>query len=101
MIPLNKKAIDEIFANSESSNDAVIKLYDVALSGKFDDVISVENWPTISRPTSEYLFKKFIELDTLKNSRCVKGGAWLNNGFSTTAMNDWQIDISTCTVTYK
>ena len=102
MITLNKKMIDTIFENSENSNDATTKLYDIAFSGKFDDVMSVENWPTVSKHTTNYLFEKFIELDTYQESPYVKGGIWLNNGFSNdNTMNDWEIDISTCTVIYK
>ena len=64
MINLSKEKIDGIFEDAENSNIAAEALYNVAFSGKFDNIVAVENWPTVSRDTSEYLFGKFIDLDT-------------------------------------
>ena len=102
MINLSKEKIDGIFEDAENSNIAADALYNIAFSGKLENIVAVASWPTVSGKTSEYLFGKFIDLDTKKNSPCVKGGAWLNSGFSSNnAMKDWQINVDTCTIKYK
>lgn len=106
------KALDEIFKKAMEENDRerpVINVFEYFLQVEWDKVEKVENWPSVSKPLHEHLFKKFIDLDNWyvrnnkdKVERLFVGGLWMNYGFSygneLDHDDDWVIDIETCTV---
>ena len=106
MIKLTKKTIDQIFDNELKENkpqqhNILIKLYKLALPG-YDNIEKIENWPTIGKETSNYLFDKFIQFDKKIHPNVMAGGLWMNNGFSwDNNMRNWVIDNSKCIIKYK
>lgn len=108
IIALPKEVIDEIFeaesgAEKPHQQNVAVALYKIALPN-WSDIESIDGWPTVSKPTNEYIFGKFIEFDVRFHKGVMHGGLWMNNGFSTVeseGLEDWCIDTSTCKVTLK
>lgn len=86
---LTKQQIDTIFDEAEHQADYVIALYRCAFPN-WDDIEKVNGYPSISKATNEYIFKKAIEFDKVNHPQVLNGGLWLNNGFKTVeTMKDW------------
>ena len=106
MIQLSKEIIDQLFeyelkeVNPHQSN-ILIKLYKIAYPN-YDNIEKIENWPTIGKETSTYLFDKFIQFDKRIHANVMAGGLWMNSGFSwDDSMPNWIIDNSKCIIKYK
>lgn len=106
MINLSKKVIDKIFeaelkADNPHQQNILLKLYKKAFKN-YDDIEKLENWPTIGKETTNYIFEKFIKFDKQIHPDIFAGGLWLNNGFSwNNNLENWKIDISMCKIKYK
>jgi len=101
--PLAQKTIDKVFeeasqAEVPSQADYILGLYGIAFPN-WDQIAKVNGWPRVSKVTSEYIFQRAIAFDEVHHPECFAGGAWMNNGFTSTysgdePMPDWEIDIS-------
>lgn len=95
---LTPEMIDKVFADAKHQADYVIGLYRIAYPD-FDNIAHVDGFPSISHETADYIFKKAIDFDAIHHPDVVKGGAWLNNGFTVDDVTDWTV--IPCEVTYK
>ena len=99
---LEKETIDKIFDESADGVEAIIALYKTAIP-QWDDIESLDGWPTVNRVTAGYISEKFL-------SKWRKDGLsarllWMNMGFSTLEaerlqVNDWEVDLSTARINY-
>lgn len=91
---MKKERIDEIFENADDSTDALIALYKEAIP-EFDNVKKLHGWPEAGEKLCHYCCAKMIELDEKNNAKHMKGGYWLNNGFSrNTELGDWEVKVN-------
>src|SRR5210317_1462711 len=86
VINLPKKVIDEIFERSSNSAiphqaDVIVELYRLVIP-VWDEVKKIDGWPIVTKKTSEYLFRKFMDFDDKHHPTVLRGGLWMNNGFS-------------------
>ena len=81
-IQLVKEEVDKLFEECSHQSEVVVSLYRMVYPD-YDQIKKVEGWPSISKQTSEYLFKKFITFDKKYHPTVFSGGLWMNNGFST------------------
>ena len=95
---LTKEMIDKFIEESECEADAVFKIYRHVFP-EWDDIESIGKWPTITQPTSVYIFNamatKFKETPWI----------WFNKGFSfidarERGLKDFEVDRSTCNIKY-
>lgn len=101
MVKITKEEIDEIFANAENQADAVIELFKKVFPN-WDDIISVNGYPTAGKEVSLYITQKSIEFDRLHHPDVLGGGLWMNKGFSSLDnedVDDWEV--KPCDVTLK
>ena len=101
-IKITKMDIDQCFEGIEHQADAAVALYKLAFPN-WDDITDIDGWPKAGRDMCEYIFRKFFEFDEKHHPDVIKGGLWLNKGFSTLNNDhlDWEIDTSDCKLTLK
>jgi hypothetical protein len=94
---LSKLKIDEIFAVSKNSGEALYGLYQFA-PPKYDKAKQIRNYPQVSRNTARYILDKFHEcLHPDEQTNLL----WLNIGFSTSDhLPDWTVDIAKVIMTF-
>jgi hypothetical protein len=91
LVPLTRETIDTIFDAATDQWDAFIALYKVA-HPDLDTIKSLERWPHVATPTSDYIFKKFITLDCKYHPDVLHGGLWMNSGFTwDPTIPDWYV----------
>lgn len=101
-IKVTKWQINEIFEKAGHQQDVVVGLYKLAYPD-WDDIILIDGFPKCDRGMQKYIFDKFIDFDHKHHPNVIKGGLWMNNGFSTLDSEhlDWEIDIEGIPVKYK
>ncbi len=98
---LDKQKIIDLFAIENTSTvEIMISIYKMVFPN-WDDIESIDGWPTISNFTSHKIFGLFMAFDAKNNPDVLPGGLWMNKGFSTLKSDhllDWVVDMSTCTI---
>jgi len=89
LICIPKDRIDEIFKRNDEcmvphQATILVELYRMAIP-EWDRVKKIDGWPIVSKKTNEYLFRKFMDFDWKHHKGVIRGGLWMNNGFSTNA----------------
>ena len=112
LVSFTKKMIDKVFEEAKHQSEYVMGLYKTVIQEDWDKIKQLEGYPTISKTVSKYIFGKAIEFDKINHPDVVAGGAWLNNGFSTSAkifyqkgekwayLEDWVCDVSTANIVF-
>lgn len=85
-IKITKKQIDEIFEQSEHHAEAIVNLYKYVYPD-WDNIAKIDGFPRCGREVTEYIFEKCFQL---KDNT---GLLWMNNGFATSDLLGWEIDI--------
>lgn len=93
MKKLTKETIDKVFEQFDHQTDVCIGIYKLVFPN-WDNIEKVDGWPSISKNTNEYIMRKFISFDRIHHPDVIKGGIWLNYGFSSLNNNvpDWMVD---------
>ncbi len=81
-IEIKKEMVDKIFEDATEQSDYIINLMKLAVP-RFDALESVD--PTdikITKETSGYICQKCMDWDRINKVESMRGGAWLNYGFS-------------------
>jgi hypothetical protein len=89
IMPIPKDRIDEIFKRNDECADphqaTVMKELYMIVMPDWERITKVKNgWPIVSKKTNEYIFRKWMDFDD-KHHSCIRGGLWMNMGFSTIA----------------
>jgi hypothetical protein len=93
-----REQIEKIFKESQHQEEVVNALYKFFIPG-WESVKEIEGWPSAGYQLSSLIWQRFIEFDRRHHPDCVAGGAWLNFGFKENPdLDDWQVDLSTCTI---
>lgn len=100
---LDEKVIDRIFERAESQAEYMAGLYRMVFP-RWDEIKEVKGWPAVSADTWKAICRKCMDWDTKKVPHVMAGGAWLNQGFTSSGeppLNLWEVDLSTCEVTFE
>jgi hypothetical protein len=90
-----KDQILELFEKSTHQADILVGIYKLYIPD-WDNIKSIENWPTCGEEMWLFICDEFIKFDKLHHES-YPGGLWLNNGFSTDkTLDPWAVDLSTC-----
>jgi len=93
--------LQKIFEDSDHQDSVIVKLYRM-LFPDWDKIERVEGYPVIGKALWLYICNLFIEFDRQHHPGCLKGGAWINYGFSSTDdLTPWEISLANCTVIYS
>jgi hypothetical protein len=96
-----QQRLQEIFEESEHQDSVIVKLYKM-LFPDWDKILRIEGFPTVGKALDVYIFNLFIEFDREHHPECFKGGAWLNQGFSSNeSLGPWEISLENCKVIYS
>ncbi len=97
----SKKAIDDIFETVQSQEEALVKIYKLYFPD-WDLIKFIHGWPTCSKEMWCYICRKFQALDRKYHPQVLPGGAWLNNGFSSSEqLKGREVDKTTAQAEYK
>ncbi|MGO9531067.1 MAG: hypothetical protein ACLP3B_07785 [Syntrophobacteraceae bacterium] len=97
----SKQVIDDIFEAAQSQEEALVKIYKRYFPD-WDSIKFIHGWPTCSKEMWRYICQKFQALDRKYHPNVLPGGAWMNNGFSSTEnLKGWELDKTTSQVEYK
>lgn len=101
-VTLTKEQIDACFEGETHQGDVIIKLYKL-LHPDWDKIKKFNGFPRAGDGVWEYIMKKFRDFDEVHHPNVIKGGVWINNGWSSYNSADlagWEAE--PCTdVTYK
>jgi len=92
-VALDKNKVELLFQESDHQSNIIIGLYKMVYP-EWNNIQSVNGFPTINEYTNNQLFELFIEFDKKHHPEVYAGGAWLNNGFSSVNsddLDDWTV----------
>jgi hypothetical protein len=93
--------LQEIFENSDHQSSVIIKLYRI-LFPDWDNIERIEGFPIVGKALWIYICNLFIEFDRLHHPDNLKGGSWINYGFSSTdKLDPWEISLENCKIIYS
>ena len=93
--------LQEIFEESEHQSSVIVKLYKM-LFPDWEKIQRIEGFPAVGTALNEYIFNLFIEFDRQHHPKCVNGGAWINQGFSSNdRLEPWEISLENCKIFYS
>ena len=92
-----KNHLKDFFKNkTKTSTEVVLEVYKFFIP-EFDQVKSINGWPTISPELSDFLFDQFVNMP--KQPGVLNGGAWMNAGFSKgDKLSGLNVDFSKCNI---
>ena len=101
-VQLDPIAVKELFTKHAHQYDVVIELYRMVFP-HWDSIQRIHGWPTINQKTNAMLSTMFQDFDYAHHPRVMPGGLWMNNGFSTSRseefdLKNWEVELDTCKV---
>lgn len=88
---LDEKEVEKLFETCDHQMDVVIGIYKMVYPN-WDDIESIDGFPTINRTTNEKFFKLFTKFDRKNHPNVIPGGIWMNHGFSEEdGLDDWEV----------
>ncbi len=78
---ITKEDLDRIFGESTDQGQVIIELFKLVIPG-WVDVNSVGHYPECSEELSKGIFNRFFAFDAKHHPRVMRGGIWMNSGFS-------------------
>ncbi len=95
--------VDNIFDESAHQADVVDALYAMVIPD-YERVTKIEGWPKAGEQIQRYLFDKFYTFDRKHHPEVMKGGRWMNCGFSTLdneSVDPWEVVVDTDILVYE
>jgi len=93
--------LQRIFEESDHQNSVMTKLYK-RLFPDWERILRIEGYPEVGQALWGYICNLFIEFDRQHHPNCLKGGAWINQGFSSSyKLEPWEINLQDCKVIYS
>ena len=101
-IRLCEDDIRAVIENAQSQNDYIVSIYRMVFP-EWDDIEKIGGWPQCNKKTWAAICRIAMAWDE-KNTECMAGGCWMNNGFSSSDaehLPDWEISLETVRLTMK
>jgi hypothetical protein len=90
--PLSKEVIDSFEEGAHSQADFVLGLYRYAFGSLWDNITSLDGYPSVSSKTWLYVCECAIRVDKRFHPEVLAGGLWMNRGFSTDdSIEEWAV----------
>lgn len=78
---ITKRDIDEAFAVCDHQGDILLFFYR-CMFPNWNDIEKLDGWPKCNDWTWKYISRKFMDFDHKHHPDVMRGGAWMNSGFS-------------------
>ena len=101
-IQLSKKQIDDCFEGKTHQSEVMLDIYKLVFPD-WDKIAKLEGWPKIGTVGGKYIAQKFMDFDREHHRGVLRGGLWLNNGFSTfenEGLGDFEVSIDKVHIMY-
>ena len=96
-----QKHLQKIFEESDNQNSVLVRLYQL-LFPDWEKIERLEGFPEVGQALWSYICNLFIEFDRQHHPGIMKGGTWINQGFSSnTDLDPWEINLQNCKVIYS
>jgi hypothetical protein len=102
-VTLTQAAVQACFERGANQHDVLQALYRLVLP-EFDQVASLDGWPTVNGKTWCMIGKLFIDFDKKHHPGVFAGGLWMNRGFSTVKgdrLPDWCVSLADVVIHWK
>ena len=97
---LTREQVIDVFKDNKDQASVVIDLYKLVIP-HWDRVTAIEGFPTAGKELDELLMSRFFDFDERHHPDVLKGGLWLNKGFSLDeSLGDWEVSIKDIKITY-
>ncbi len=94
MITITREEVERIFSISTHQVEVVEALYRLAFPD-YDEIMKLDGFPEAGEKLSKLIWNKFFDFDEKHHPNVMKGGRWMNNGFSTNKkLGDWEVDVA-------
>ena len=97
-IQLDERTVDQLFKDNGHQVDVALAIYKMVFPN-WDDIVSIDGWPSVNSSTANKLMGKFIKFDRVNHPTVFAGGLWMNKGFSIAEspndLRDYEVDLST------
>jgi hypothetical protein len=91
---LDPKKVTALFETETHHADVLVEIFKM-IYPEWDSIAKIDGYPRCSRETNRELMRLFIEFDNKHHPGCIRGGAWMNYGFSTapesSALQLWEV----------
>ena len=93
-----KGHIEAIFCKHDHQEKILIDLYRLVFPD-WDKIRRIEGFPEAGTALWKFICDLFIDFDRIHHPDCLKGGAWMNSGFSSKCnLDTWEISFDNCKV---
>jgi hypothetical protein len=93
-----KEHIEAIFCKHGHQENVLIDLYRIVFPD-WDKIRRIEGFPEAGNALWKFICDLFIDFDRKHHPDCLKGGAWMNSGFSSNSkLGSWEISLDNCNV---
>ena len=93
-----KGHIRDIFRKHDHQENVLIDLYKMVFPD-WDRIKKIEGFPEAGSALWKFICDRFMDFDRKHHPDCLKGGAWMNSGFSASSQLDpWEISLDNCKV---
>lgn len=93
--------LQKIFEQSDHQDSVTVKLYQMVFPD-WEKIHRIEGFPQVGQALWDYICNLFIEFDREHHPECLKGGAWINQGFSSNhRLDSWEISLESCNIIYS
>ena len=87
---LTAEQVDKMAIEADQG-EFLSRLYSYAFGDLWDKAAHVDGYPCVSTNTWKYICDAAIKIDKEKHPDVLAGGLWLNRGFTTRPIPDWEI----------
>ena len=96
-----KRDVTAIFSQVQNQQDALVGIYKLFIPD-WDNIENIENWPSCGKRMWVWISNQFVDFDAEHHPDVVKGGLWINSGFSCNQkLDDWEVDLKSCNFIMK
>jgi hypothetical protein len=93
-----KDHIEAIFCKHDHQETVLIDLYRMVFPD-CDNIRRIDGFPEAGNDLWKFICDLFIDFDRKHHPDCLKGGAWMNSGFSSNSkLGSWEISLDNCKV---
>jgi hypothetical protein len=96
-----KESIVAVFDRCDNQQAVLIGLYKLLFPG-WDCITKIEGYPEAGRDLWHFICRLFQEFDRKHHPCCMRGGLWMNAGFSMDSeLQPWEVSFKNCRLKYR
>lgn len=90
-VMLDKEAVEKLFREAKSQEEYLVGLFKMVFPNWYD-IKQIGQWPVCNEKTWKWICQLCMDADERLKLDVMKGGAWLDKGFSTATLPDYAVE---------